>query len=50
MKGMWVRAKFASQACPPRANLSLQVDGPNRSGQSIFDQVTEQGRRWENDV
>ncbi|XP_058037936.1 transferrin receptor protein 2 isoform X2 [Ahaetulla prasina] len=26
-----------------------QVDSPNRSGQSIFEQMTEQGRRWEND-
>uniref|UniRef100_A0A6J0U481 Transferrin receptor protein 2 isoform X1 n=1 Tax=Pogona vitticeps TaxID=103695 RepID=A0A6J0U481_9SAUR len=24
-----------------------QVDSPSRSGQSIFDQITEQGRRWE---
>ncbi|XP_070585518.1 transferrin receptor protein 2 [Erythrolamprus reginae] len=26
-----------------------QVDSPNRSGQSIFEQMTEQGQRWENE-
>ncbi|XP_029139403.1 transferrin receptor protein 2 [Protobothrops mucrosquamatus] len=26
-----------------------QVDSPNRSGQSIFEKMTKQGRRWENE-
>ncbi|XP_053122566.1 transferrin receptor protein 2 isoform X2 [Hemicordylus capensis] len=46
--------KFFAKTSP--ALLSLiesiikQVDGPNRSGQSIFEQVTEQGRPWESEV
>lgn len=41
---------FQSQAAHQPPTFSLQVDSPNRSGQSIFDQVTEQGQRWEREV
>ncbi|KAM6453218.1 transferrin receptor protein 2 [Liasis olivaceus] len=30
-------------------NVIRQVDSPNRSGQTIFEQMTEHGQRWENE-
>nr|XP_060635808.1 transferrin receptor protein 2 isoform X2 [Anolis sagrei ordinatus] len=46
--------KFFAKTSPALIGLIesiiRQVDSPNRSGQSIFEQMTEQGRRWENEV
>ncbi|KAJ6654965.1 hypothetical protein lerEdw1_006436 [Lerista edwardsae] len=46
--------KFLAKTSPVLISLIesviRQVDSPNRSGQSIFSQVTEQGRRWESEV
>ncbi|XP_062994697.1 transferrin receptor protein 2 isoform X2 [Elgaria multicarinata webbii] len=46
--------KFLAKTSPALVSLIesviRQVDSPNRSGQSIFDQVTEQGQRWESEV
>ncbi|XP_042327281.1 transferrin receptor protein 2 isoform X2 [Sceloporus undulatus] len=46
--------KFFAKTSPALIGLIesivRQVDSPNRSGQSIFDQMTEQGRRWETEV
>uniref|UniRef100_A0A8D2LEC0 Transferrin receptor 2 n=1 Tax=Varanus komodoensis TaxID=61221 RepID=A0A8D2LEC0_VARKO len=46
--------KFLAKTSPVLISLIesviRQVDSPNRSGQSIFDQMTEQGQRWENEV
>ncbi|XP_061445261.1 transferrin receptor protein 2 isoform X2 [Rhineura floridana] len=46
--------KFFAKTSPALVGLIesiiRQVDSPSRSGQSIFDQVTEQGQRWETEV
>nr|XP_008121626.1 PREDICTED: transferrin receptor protein 2 [Anolis carolinensis] len=46
--------KFFAKTSPALIGLIesiiKQVDSPNRSGQSIFEQMTESGRRWENEV
>ncbi|XP_054851209.1 transferrin receptor protein 2 [Eublepharis macularius] len=46
--------KFFAKTSPALISLIesiiKQVDGPNRSGQSIFDQVVEHGRQWQSEI